>query len=450
MTALLGSSGASVPPARRPPDSVAGTAAIGLVVLVLFFGAMLGWAAHAKLAGAVIVPGVVKVISDRQPVKHQESGMVAEVAVTEGQEVVAGQLLLRLDSTQVKALADQLAGLLDKLQAEEARLTAETDGSAEVVFPEALQARSADSRVRQVMATERAQFASRRAALDGEVSMLRQSIRQMEEQITGKRAEMQSQDKQLQLILQEAQDVRYLYDKGYAPKSKLLALERAAAALDGTRTSLKAGIAETEKSIEQSRLRIDQLDRDRAAEISEQLSQTRASLRDTEPKLRAALRQLELTEIRAPLGGRVMALTVRAPGRVIQPSDILMEIVPNAQALVVEGMIRPEDVDDIETGMPAEVKLTGLNQRLAPRLPATVANVSADRMTDPRSGAAFYQVQLAVDDSALAETARTLGHRVNMLPGMPTQIAIATKERTVLEYLISPITDGLERAMREP
>ncbi|HYH21853.1 MAG TPA: HlyD family type I secretion periplasmic adaptor subunit [Azospirillum sp.] len=445
MTAAVEGSG----PKHRP-DGVAGTVAAGIVVIVLFFGAMLGWAANAMLAGAVIVPGVVKVISDRQPIKHQESGIVAEVAVTEGQEVVADQLLLRLDATQIRALIEQLTGQVDKLRAELARLTAERDGLAEIAFPDSLLARAAEPRVQPLLAAEQGQFASRRNALIGEQNLLRQSIRQMEEQIAGRAAEVKSQERQLHLILQEAQDVRFLLDKGYAPKNKLLALERAAAALEGQRSALLAGIAETEKSMEQARMRIAQLERDRMAEVNDQLSQTQATLRDTEPRLRAAARQLELTEIRAPLAGRVMALTVRAPGRVIQPTDVLMEIVPNAQSLVVEGMIRPEDVDDIAVGMAAEVKLTGLNPRLTPRLPAQVTNISADRMTDARSGAAFYQVQLAVDDAALGEATRTLGHRVSMLPGMPTQITIATRERTVLEYLISPLTDGLDRALREP
>ncbi|AWK88131.1 HlyD family type I secretion periplasmic adaptor subunit [Azospirillum thermophilum] len=447
MTMLTGNDAG---PSGPRSDGVLATASVGLAVIALFFGVMLGWAAQARLAGAVIVSGVVKVISDRQPVKHQESGMVAEVAVAEGQEVAAGQLLLKLESTQAKALADQLAGQLDRLSAEEARLAAERDGLEEILFPEFLTARAADSRAMQVMATERALFASRREALEGEIGLLRQSIRQMEEQIAGRQGEIRSLDRQLGLILQETQDIRYLFDKGYAPKSKLLALERAAAALEGQQASLRAGVAETGKSIEQARMRMAQLSHDRLAEVNDQLSQTRSALRDTEPRLRAALRQLDLTEIRAPLAGRVMALSVRAPGRVIQPGDLLMEIVPSSQALVVEGPVRPEDIDDIETGMGAEVKLVGLNQRLAPRLPARVATISADRMTDPRTGSPFYQVQLTVDDSALAETGRSLGHRVSLLPGMPAQVAIATRERTVLDYLLSPITEGLDRALREP
>ncbi|NYZ14506.1 HlyD family type I secretion periplasmic adaptor subunit [Azospirillum sp. RWY-5-1] len=435
-----------------PTDSsrIAGTATLGVAVILLFFVVMGGWAATTQLAGAVVAPGVVKVVSDRQPVKHQESGVVAEVAVVEGQEVEAGQLLLRLEGTQTRALADQLSAQLDQLMAEEARLIAERDGSVEIAFPESLLSRLEQPAVRQLVDAQHALLASRRGALNGEIDLLSQGIRQMEEQIAGRNAEVASLEKQNALIRQETEDIRSLFLKGYAPKSRLLALERAGAALDGQRSSLLAGVAETGRSIEQSRMRMGQLERDRLTEVSDQLSKAQAMLRDVEPRLRAVRRQLELTEIRAPLAGRVLSLAVRAPGRVVQPSDVLMEIVPSAQALVVEGTIRPEDVDDVHAGMAAEVRLTAFNPRRMPRLAAVVGNVSADRIVDPRSGQPFYQVQFTVDPSQLADAAAALGHEVTLLPGMPAQITIATSERTVLDYLLLPITDGLERAMREP
>lgn len=437
--------------APRQSDGIMGTAAIGMAVLVVFLALIAGWAAHTMIAGAVVVPGVVKVISDRQPVKHQESGIVSEVAVVEGQEVQAGQLLFKLDATQARALTDQLGGQMDKLMAEEARLVAERDRRDVIAYPQALLDRAGEEpAIREIMATEQSLFASRRTALEGQIALLRQTIQQQEEQVTGHLAEVKSLERQNQLIQQETEDTRYLFNKGYAQKSKLLALERSGAALIGQRDSIVASIAETRKTIEQSRMRMDQLVHDRLAEVNDQLSKTRASLSDTEPRLRAARRQLQLTEIRAPMAGRVMALAVRAPGRVIQPSDVLMELVPSDQPLVIQGTIRPEDVDDVAVGMPAEIKLTGLNRRLAPRLPGRVVDVSADRMTDQHSGAAYYEVRLEVDDSALADSQKLFGHQVSLAPGMPAQIAITTRERTVLDYLISPLADGLEKALREP
>lgn len=433
----------------RLATGVAGPVIFGLVVLVLFFAVMGGWAARAPLSGAVIAAGAVKVSSDRQPIKNQTSAIVTEVLVSEGQDVAADQLLLRLDDMQNRSQVEQLRSELDALTAEEARLKSERAGAAVIEFPAELRAREGEAATARVMAQQERLFASRRAALDGQLALTQQTVRQLEDQIVGKRAEIDSQDRQLELIRQETDDTRYLFNKGYAPKSKLLALERAAAALEGTKASLTAGIAEAEKGIEEAQLRMRQLQKDWLAEVDADYGKARKQIADVEPRLRAASHQLGLTEIRAPMAGRILSLSVRAAGRVIQPADVLMEIVPSTQEMVVEASIKPEEVDDVAPGMAAEVKLTAFNQRLMPRLRATVDQVSADRLTDQRTGTAYYQVLLTIDPEDVRTASAALGRHVALLPGMPATATIATRERTVLDYLLAPLYDGLDRAMRE-
>jgi HlyD family type I secretion membrane fusion protein len=434
---------------RHPATGIRGTTLFGLSVVAVFFAAMGGWAAKASLSGAVIAQGSIKVSSDRQPVKNQTSAIVSEVLVSEGQDVAADQLLLRLDDIQSRAQVEQLSGELDALLAEEGRLSAERAGAQTIEFPPELRKKESQPAVVRILAQQERLFASRRSAFDGQLALIQQTVRQLEDQIVGKRAEVASQDRQLELIRQETEDTRYLFNKGYAPKSKLLALERAEAALEGAKASLTAGIAEAEKSIEESRLRMRQLQKDWLTEVDGDFGKVRKQIDDVQPRLRAAGHQLGLTEIRAPVAGRILSLLVRSPGRVIQPTDVLMEIVPSSQALVVEAAIKPDEVDDVVAGMPAEVKLTAFNQRLMPRLNATVIQVSADRLVDQRSGGGYYQVLLTINPEDVAAASGVLGRHVALLPGMPAVATIATRERTVLDYLLAPIYDGLDRAMRE-
>lgn len=416
----------------------------GLVIIAVMFGGLGTWAALAPLTSAVIAPGVVTVFSKRKTLQHLEGGIVSEILVRDGDFVERGQLLLRLEDTRARANLAIIEGQLGVFQARQGRLEAERDGAEAVAFPAALTERAEDPKVADSLRGEAELFTARKAALDGEVEILTQRVQQLKKQIAGLEAQRRAKGKQLTLISEEVQGLQSLYEKGYAPKTRILALQREAERLSGERGEHIAEIARAETSIGEAELQKIQVRKTFREEVVAELREVQARVFDLEERQVAAADELKRVELRAPQGGTVVGLDVHTLGGVIGPGQPILDLVPREDELVIEGRVPPQDIDKIVSGQGALVRLSAFDLRTTPELEGVVLTASADRLTDQTTGESYFLVSVRIAKEELDK----LGDLV-LLPGMPAEVFIATGERTALSYLFKPLTDGLERALRD-
>lgn len=431
----------TVPPVDDDPRRPVLT---GIVILAVFFGVLGIWSAVAPVSSAVIAPAVVKVEGNRKSVQHLDGGIVKELRAKEGDRVEAGQTLIVLDDTQALGSVGVLRKQHDDLRAQEARLLSERDGAAAAVFPEELTARRSDPDVDTLLRAQENLFVSRQTALAGQVSLLKQKIAQTREQITGSMAVLNSRQQQLQSTQGEVTGLRDLFKKGYVPRQRMLELERSAAELEGQVGEVKANVAKANQAINEATLQIAQLQADRAAQIAGELREVQAKLAELGPKLKVAEDTLARTQIRAPYSGYVVGMTVFSVGGVIGRGEKIMDIVPDTKSLAVEATVNVEDIEGLHPDMDAQVRLTAYTQRSTPVMHARITQVSADRLTDTRSGQSYYAVQAKIPADELAKQ-----RNVKLFPGMPAMLVIPTGERTVLDYLLKPLTESVNKAMRE-
>lgn len=433
----------TLPPVRQRPNT-RGAVVVGLIALLAFGCGFAVWAAMAPLSSAAIAPGKVRVEGNRKTVQHLEGGIIHELLVREGDTVTKGQVLVRLDDTQAGASAELLRTQHDALLAQDARLSAERDAMPFINFPQPLVQRGEDPRVDDLLQSQRTIFTVRRQTHEGLREMLERRIDQLREEIDSHRAQMQSSDKQLALVNEEVTGLQTLYDKGLAPLEKLQEKKRAAAALQGNRESKRANIAQAEQRIAEARLQAAQLQKERMDEVAAEQREVRDRLVEVEEKLRAATDVEKRTEILAPLSGKVVNLRFFTTGGVVQPGQPILDIVPDDETMLVEAHVDPKDIDVVKIGLDAEVRLTAYKSELVPPIPGRVANVSADALTDERTGATYYKADVTLDREQIDAI-----EAVTLQPGMPAEVMIRTGQRTLFAYLTQPVRDRFNRAFRE-
>lgn len=431
---------AGLPPIGR---LVRGPFLLGCGLILAFFGGLGVWGGFAPLHSAAIAPGQIVVQTNRKTIQHLEGGIVREILVRDGDVVQANDVLIRLDDTKARTFLDALQARYYATLAREARLAAERDGRPDVIFPPEL-VQAGHPAVADAMAGQRRIFAARRQWLEGQVAILRQQIAQSREEITALRAQVSSETRQAELIAEEIEGVESLVAKGLERKPRLLALQRAAEEINGSRGEHLALIARAEQRIGEAELQISDLENRRIDEITRELRDVQSELFELREKVLAARDVLERTEIRAPRDGVVVQLRVHTIGGVIGPGEPILDIVPHEDNLVLEARVRMEDIDSVRAGLPAQIRLVAYRQRWTPTVDGVVETVSADRLEDSRTGEAFFIARVRIDPASLA----TLPD-VSLYPGMPAEVLILTGARTPFDYMIAPITTSLTRAFRE-
>lgn len=423
---------------RRP--IMAGT----VVVLVLVLGLLI-WSMVATIYGAVLAAGTVRVENNSKEIRRLDAGVIRQILVQEGQRVRRGQVLIRFDDVQPQAIVQVYQAAADSAYAQAARFRAEAAKAGDVDFPPDLLRRSGDPQVAALIAGQRNLFASRVMLYRSQADVLRAQMGQVQNQIIGLRAQVAATEGQASLIGDELAGVRELNQQGYAPKSRLLALQRNAVALQGQRGSLVSDIARAAQAIGETRIQLAQLDEKRQTEAAEGLRTAQAQITEAEPKLRAVLDTLGQVEVRAPVDGYVFNLTQFTEGGVAGAGERLMEIVPVNTQLIITARVRPQDISDVKVGMPTKVTLTAYNPRTTPQIEGRVILVSADAAVDEKSRESYYVVQVRVAPGELARA----GHGVRLAPGMPAQVAIVTGQRTIMDYLLGPLTESMQTSLRE-
>jgi len=416
----------------------------GRLIILIFVVGFFGWAALAPLNSAIMAPGVIVVESHKKTIQHLEGGIVRDIKVQDGQLVNAGQLLISLDDVQARASLDVMRGEADALAAQAARLTAERDGKDHIDFPKDLLDRASDPHVSDAMRGELNTFETRRQTMAKQIDILTQRNQQNDRIVSGLRAELTSIERQAALIDQETQSVQALYAKGLSTLPRLLALQRQQADLGGQHGQIVEKIAQVQLSSGENELQIANLKNTQLSDVVKDLRDVQTKRFDLLDRIQGARDILARTSITAPVAGKVVELSVHTRGAVIKPGEVVMEIVPQKDALEVEAHVRPEDADSVYAGMTARVTLSAYQQRRLPTIEGSVTNVSADRITDQRTGQAYFNVQLTVDRTPLKDYPEA-----HLIPGMPVEVALDTGTRTALDYFVEPITDVFRRGMRE-
>jgi HlyD family secretion protein len=419
------------------------TIAGGAVVLLLTGGVGV-WAGTMQIAGALIAPGTIVVDSNVKKVQHPTGGVVGEVHAHDGDRVRAGDLLVRLDDTVARANLAIVTKGLTELEARKARLSAERDRVDTVSFPDDLLKRNEDPEVAQVLAAERKLFDLRRAARAGQKAQLRERIEQLGKEINGFTSQQVSKEKEVTLIERELAGVRDLFQKNLVPITRVTALERDGTRLDGERGQLIASIAQAKGKVAELNLQIIQVDEDASSEVAKEMRETDGKIGEYVERKIAAADQLKRTDIRSPQDGTVFQSTVHTVGGVIPAGEPIMLVVPDAEKLAVEAKVNPQDIDKVQVGQPAVLRFSAFDTRTTPEISGKVTRVSADTTSDQRTGFSYYTIRIALERD---QTAR-LGN-AKLVPGMPVDAFVQTGERTVISYLMKPLSDQIVKAFRE-
>lgn len=416
----------------------------GLALLLVAFGGFGGWALSADLAVVVVAPGSLSVESFKKTIQHLEGGIVERILVEDGHNVAAGEPLLVIDDTKVRAELQIAQSQYAIARAREVRLLAEQGEEATLAFPQDL-SEVGSSRVTEVIRVQRRLFHARRESVRGALLSLDAQVLQMQEQIAGLESKAGIMIRRIDSLSREAEDHRRLFREKLGNNVRLRELDRQILEFESDMAedraqvaSLKAKISET---LQNKEVRLHEFQQ----EVGERLRDVQALVMDAEERVLALQDEARRTRVTAPVAGTVVDLQVHTLGGVVGPGDPLLDIVPSGDGLVVEARVVDRDVDNVYAGQSAEIRFSAFNQRLSNVIEGKVVHVSADSFLDEATRTRYYKVRVQV-------TERGREHMTNdmqLLAGMPAEVMLRTGQRTLASYIAKPINDMLARAMRE-
>ena len=428
---------------KRASDDPRVFALLGYAIIIFSFGIVGGWAAMAPLGSAVVALGAVTAEGNTKTVQHLEGGIISEILVHQGDHVEAGQLLVRLDETQPKAGLEIARNQLFAAVARETRLDAEVVDQPDVKFPDELVLAN-DPVAAKAMDDQLNQFRERRASILGQISILRSRADQLRQEMQGLDLLKSANEDQVKFILDELQGVRSLYEKNLIPKSRWAALERERARLEGEIGRAISDRAKAEKGIGENELQISQIKQQFLEQASRDLVETREKLRDLRNRYVVAKDVLRRLDTYAPVTGRVQNLRVFTIGGVARPGEPLLEIAPDKDKLLVQARVSAIDIQQVSVGKSAEVRFPAFKERILPMIASTVVSFSQDRLIDEVSKQPYYLALVDVPDENLPPQ-----YRGKLTPGMMAEVIIPTRERTILDYVLEPLTQRLRTTFRE-
>lgn len=422
-------------------------AIIGALTIAVLIGGIGQWFATAKIAGAVIASGSIKVEQNRQIVQHPYGGVVEQILVSEGQDVGEDTLLIRLESSELATEMQIVEGQLAELLVRKSQLEAEREASREMILPaERLAELQLDDKIKaDLIVQHRRLLETRRDNLERTKRLIGERVAQTKSQIVGLEAQRASVDDQLALIQEELTAQRKLLEQGLAQASRVLALQREEARLRGVVGQLVSQVSQAQGKIAELELEVINQEGRIVESATTTLRDINVSILQLTERRAGLANRLARLEVRAPAAGTVYDLSVFAKKAVIRPADPLLYIVPKGQPLTVEVKVLPSDIDQIFLEQLVHLKFTSFSQRTTPDLFGRVVTISADAFTDQRTGIPYYLVELAINPGELSK----LPDGASLIPGMPVEAFIETTARTPLEYFIQPFKDAINRAFRE-
>lgn len=418
---------------------------IGLIAVGAFIFGFGTLAATTVIGGAVIGNGVLIVENSSKKVQHPTGGVVGEILVKEGDHVQAGQVLVRLDQTVAKARLESVTEAHDRQLARVERLYAERDRAEDLVFSDSLKKRVAGhAKGQAILDAEHAQFVTRRDEQANLHKQLQERIAQSEELVKGLEAQLAALDDQVASMRKEVARLRTLAEKKVITASTLAEAERRLLEMEGDRSALAAQIVTEQGRTTEIRIQESQVDQNFQVQVAADLYDGQRQAADLSQQEATALDTMQRIEIIAPQSGVVHELAIHTIGGVIQPAETLMEIVPENDGLIGEIKVSPADVDQLRPSQPATVHFSAFDRATTPTATGYLKSISADLEEDKRTGALYYSVRIELPPEEVAK----LGE-LKLIPGMPIEAFIQTSDRTILSYLMKPLTDQVERAFRD-
>lgn len=415
---------------------------LGVCIVGVTFGLFGTWAALAPLDGAAYAPGVVTVQTYRKTVQHLEGGIVKEVLAHDGDIVKRGDPLIILDDAQLRFEYEMTRNQLVAAKAMEARLVAERDTLSAIGFGEI--ADPASLRGMEARQSETQVFNARQGSRLGQISVLRERIGQLQQQVKGLESMIDAKMHLEKSYSGEIDELTDLLKQGFVDKQRLLEQERKLGMLRSEVADHRSTINRTRLQINETQLQILQIDKDFNADVVKQLAEVQTKIYDLQEKTSSLEDRLSRIVIRAPDAGMVIGMTVHTIGGVVRPATPLLDIVPSVSELVIEAQVAPLDIDRIAIGKRADIRFSAFNSATTPVIEGEVSSVSADRLTNEKTGTAYYLARVRVTENGV----RTLGER-KLLPGMPADVLIITGQRTLLQYLMQPARNALSQSMIE-
>ncbi|GAB1386876.1 HlyD family type I secretion periplasmic adaptor subunit [Melaminivora sp.] len=417
---------------------------IGLLALALGFGGFLLWAGLAPLDEGVPGQGAVAIDTKRKAVQHLSGGIVREVLVREGQQVREGEPLIRLDQAVVRANYESVRQRYLGLRAMQGRLTAEQSGAAGVRFHPDLDKAGADPLIRQQMMNQEQLFQTRRSLLRSDLQSIEESIQGQQGLLTSYASMLDNRKQQLALVREELGNLRGLVAEGYAPRNRQLELERTVADISSAIADLQGNTVRAQRSIGELRQRASSRQAEYRREVETQLADVDREVLAEEQKFKAVSDDLSRIEIKAPVDGQVVGLAVQTVGGVVQPGQKIMDIVPGGEELLLEAHVAPHLIDRVHAGLPVDVRFNSFAHSPQLVVEGKVVSVSADLLTEPQTNIPYYLARVQLTPEGL----KTLGKR-QLQPGMPVEVVFKTGERSMLTYLLHPLTKRISASMKE-
>jgi HlyD family secretion protein len=407
-----------------------------VLVVGVFLGGLVIWAALAQLDSGAIAPGAVIPSGRVKTVQHLEGGVIASISVREGDAVRQGDELLRIEETQARAALSITETERVALEALVSRLLAERDGLPSDAVATRTGVGSIDSQVRL--------FEARRESLARESKAYAARIVQARQERASWDARVISLTKSLENAGEEARMNRSLHEQNFIGRARLLQLESREAEISAQRDEAHAEQARARQKIIDAELALSKLRADWMTAVLDELRKAQEALEQSKERYAVAQDRLTRARVLAPQDGRVQGLKFTTVGGVVPPGGVIMDVVPLKDELVIEARVAPDDIDAVRTGLPCRVRLTAYRARTQIALKAVVTQVAADAVRDERQGISYYNTRVEIrDPQGLKE------HRMTLQPGMLAQVEIVTGRRSALRYLLDPLIDSSRRAFWE-
>jgi len=436
--------GRDADPSVQPPSNTSSAARVGLWVLGLGLGGFLLWASFAPLDEGVPTHGMVALDTKRKAVQHLSGGIVKAVLVGEGDMVAEGQPLLELDENVARANHEAVRQRYLGLRAMQGRLLAEQANRPRIEFHPDLVAAQTDPLIASQMATQQDLLRARQAGLAAELSAIDESIRGQQSMIQTYQSVLQSRVNQQRLVQQELDQTRPLVKEGYVPRNRLLELERMVSDGQATQSDLTGQVARAQQAIAELSQRKLARQQEYRKEVEGQMAEVTREVQSDAQKLVAVAADLSRMQIRSPATGQVVGLAVQSVGAVVQPGQKLMDVVPQGEPLLLETRIEPHLIDRMKPGLLTDVRFTAFSHSPQLVVEGEVISVSQDLLIDQHTGVGYYLARVRITPDGM----KTLGQR-QMQPGMPAEVIVKTGERSMLTYLLSPLTKRLAASLKE-
>ena len=435
---------ASITDVIAKPEPKGQPGRIGLWALALGLGGFLLWAGLAPLDEGVPGQGMVTIDTKSKAVQHLSGGIIKEVLVKEGEVVKEGQLLIKLDEATTRANFEAARQRYLGLLAMEARLLAEQQGLGKISWQPDLREALTDPQIARMALTQEQLYGSRRSSLQADLQSIEESIQGQQALLQAYSAMLGNRRNQLALLSEEHKNTSEMVKEGYAPRNRQLELERMLSEINSSIAELLGNSTRAQRAINEMRQRAIVRQQDYRKDVESQLAEVGREVQADAQKYQAVKDDLGRVDIKSPAAGQVVGLTVQTVGGVIGSGQKLMDIVPTSQALMLEARISPHLIDRVHAELPVDVRFSSFANSPQLVVDGKVASVSGDLLIDNRNGAGYYLVRVAVTPEGL----KKLGKR-QMQPGMPVEVVFRTGERSMLTYLLHPLTRRMAASMKE-